>query len=128
MIMLDTHILVWWLDQQSKLSTAQTMAIQNAGTLTVSAISLWEIAKLVENNRLSLNRPVLNWINDALTHPKIQLVPLTPEIMVLSTQLPGVFHKDPADQLIVATSIHLGIPLLTKDAKILGYSHIATIA
>jgi PIN domain nuclease of toxin-antitoxin system len=128
MILLDTHILVWWLDQHSKLSTAQLSAIQNTNTIAVSAISLWQIAKLVEHNRLAFNRLVLDWINDALTHPKIQLIPLTPEIIVLSTQLPGGFHKDPADQLLVATAIHLGIPLLTKDTKILGYKHVSTVA
>jgi PIN domain nuclease of toxin-antitoxin system len=128
MILLDTHILVWWLDQHSKLSTAQLSAIQNTNTIAVSTISLWEIAKLVENNRLVFNRPVLDWINDALTYPKIQLIPLTPEIIVLSTQLPGGFHRDPADQLLVATAIHLGIPLLTKDTKILGYTHVSTVA
>ena len=128
MILLDTHILIWWLDQHSKLSTAQLSAIQHTNTVVVSAISLWEIAKLVEHNRLAFNRPVLDWINDALTHPNIQLIPLTPEIIVLSTQLPSGFHKDPADQLLVATAIHLGIPLLTKDTKILGYTHVATVA
>ena len=71
--------------------------------------------------------PVLDWINAALSHPKLQVMALTPEIIVKSTQLPDTFHKDPADQLIVATAMVVGIPLLTKDLKILGYLHVNTI-
>jgi PIN domain nuclease of toxin-antitoxin system len=69
----------------------------------VSAISCWEVAKLVERKRLNLNVPVNEWIAQALGPSGITLLPLEPEIAVLSTQLPGSFHKDPADQIIVAT-------------------------
>lgn len=124
MIVLDTHILIWWLTGDARLKPSQLLEIQQSGTLAVSAISLWEIAKLVENHRLSFNMPVLDWINAALTHPKIQVIPLLPEIVVCSTQLPGGFHKDPADQLIVATAITLDVPLLTMDRKILAYPHV----
>ncbi|MFN0035246.1 MAG: type II toxin-antitoxin system VapC family toxin [Saprospiraceae bacterium] len=127
MILLDTHILVWWVNQELKLSATQKASIENASAVAISAISLWEIAKLVEHQKLSLNLPVLDWINVALTHPKIQVIPLHPEIIVASTQLPGTFHKDPADQIIVATAMYLNVPLLTKDAKILAYSHVNSI-
>lgn len=128
MILLDTHILIWWLDQPTKLSPTQLLAIKNSSEIMVSAISFWEIAKLVENRRLVFNCPVLDWLHAALAHTKVQLVPLSPEIIVLSTQLPDAFHKDPADQLIVATSMQMSIPLLTQDMKILRYSHISSIA
>lgn len=75
-----------------------------------------------------LNCPVLEWMKNALSHPKIQLLPLTPDIIVLSTQLPGNFHKDPADQLIVATAIKLEAPLLTKDTKIWSYTGVRSIS
>ena len=127
MILLDTHILIWWLNQISKLSATQTASIENASNITVSAISLWEIAKLVEYQKLELKLPVLDWINDALSHPKIQVIPLHPEIIVASTKLPGIFHKDPSDQIIVATAIYLDVPLLTKDSKILDYVHVNSI-
>lgn len=127
MILLDTHILIWWLNQNSKLSATQTSSIENASDITVSAISLWEIAKLVEYQKLELKLPVLDWINAALSHPKIQVIPLHPEIIVASTQLPGIFHKDPSDQIIVATAIYLGVPLLTRDSKILDYEHVNSI-
>ncbi len=128
MILLDTHILVWWLNQESKLSTSQIASIENASDITVSAISLWEIAKLVEYQKIFLKLPVLDWINAALSHPKIQVIPLHPEIIVTSTQLPGTFHKDPSDQMIVATAIYLEVPLLTNDSKILDYAHVNSIS
>ena len=86
-----------------------------------------EIAKLVEMNRLTLSLDVLTWLQTALAYPKIQLMALTPEVVVESTCLPGTFHKDPADQLIVATSRIIGCPVLTEDAKILGYADVQTV-
>ncbi len=127
MILLDTHILVWWLNQVSKLSNTQTAFIASASDIAVSTISLWEIAKLVEYQKLKLKLPVLDWIIAAQSHPKIQIIPLHPEIIVASTQLPGTFHKDPSDQIIVATARHLDIPILTKDSKILDYDYVNSI-
>jgi PIN domain nuclease of toxin-antitoxin system len=69
--------------------------------LGVSAISCWVVAKLVEYGRLILPSPVAKCLDQALAYPGIRLLDLTPRIMVESTQLPGWFHHDPADQLIV---------------------------
>jgi PIN domain nuclease of toxin-antitoxin system len=90
----------------------------------VSAISCWEVAKLVERQRLSLPCPVFEWIQLALTYPGVQLLDLSPRICVESTQLPGTFHRDPADQLIVATARAFDAPLVTVDARILAYPHV----
>ena len=90
----------------------------------------WEIAKLVERKRLSLPCPVFDWFRQALTYPGIQLIELSPRICVESTELPGTFHKDPADQIIVATARILDAEILTADTKILTYPHVrvATLA
>jgi PIN domain nuclease of toxin-antitoxin system len=96
--------------------------------LGVSIISCWEIAKLVEYNRLDLPSPVEKWLEQALRYPGIRLLELTPRIAVESTRLPGAFHRDPADQLIVATARIYGIPLATVDRKILTYEAVETIA
>jgi PIN domain nuclease of toxin-antitoxin system len=77
----------------------------------------WEVAKLVEYQRLKLPCEVLDWLNQALSYPGITLIELTPEIVVASTQLNG-FHRDPADQIIVATAQVYDCPLVTVDAKI----------
>jgi PIN domain nuclease of toxin-antitoxin system len=94
----------------------------------VSAISCWEVAKLVELQRLVLPRPVGEWLDLALTYPGVQLLALTPKIAVESTQLPGTFHRDPADQILVATARVFNCPLLTLDSKILAYPHVQALA
>lgn len=126
MIVLDTHIWVWWVHGDAKLPPDFAAYIQaNEGTgFGVSAISCWEIAKLVEYGRLSLPVPVGEWLDWALDYPGVRLLELTPRIAVESTQLPGTFHRDPADQLIVAAARVYDCPLITLDQKILSYPHV----
>ncbi len=126
MILLDTHIWVWWANRDARIPPAiahQLTARESAG-LGVSAISCWEVAKLVEYKRLSLKLPVQDWIAQALAYPGIQLLPLTPEIAVESTQLPSPFHKDPSDQIIVATARIYDVELATCDHLIQAYQHV----
>lgn len=129
MIVLDTHTWVWWVHGDEKLTPSQVEIIQanEDGVIGVSAISLWEIAKLVEYDRLELPVPLEKWFSLALSYPGIQVIDLTPEIAVESTRLPGEFHKDPADQIIVATARILKCKLVTSDEKILKYPHVKTV-
>lgn len=126
MILLDTHIWIWWTHNDPQLPVAHRTYIQQAESngLAISMISCWEVAKLVENGRLQLPNPVAEWMDIALAYPGICLIDLTLPILIESTQLPGDFHRDPADQIIVATARILQYPLLTMDAKILAYSHV----
>ncbi len=125
MIVLDTHIWIWWVDGSSQLTPRQRQhVVSHAGDgLGVSVISCWEVAKLVEMKRLVLSDSVTDWIAGALNYPGVRLLSLTPKIAIESTQLPGSFHRDPADQIIVATARVLDCPLLTADSKILQYPH-----
>jgi PIN domain nuclease of toxin-antitoxin system len=125
-ILLDTHIWIWWVSENDRLSQKHAEIIEaniDAG-IGVSIISCWEVAKLVEYDRLRLIQPVDQWIRDALAYPGVQLLELTPPIVIESTQLPGNFHKDPADQMIVATARIYNISLLTVDSKIVNYPHV----
>jgi PIN domain nuclease of toxin-antitoxin system len=99
MIVLDTHIWVWWVHGDERLTPTQLDFIQDneAGTIGVSAISLWEIAKLVENGGLELPTSLEKWFSQALNYPGVQVIELTPAIAAESTRLPGEFHRDPAD-------------------------------
>jgi len=126
MIVLDTHIWVWWIDNPAKLNKKQQKVISDNEIegIVISRISCWEIAKLVEKRRLKLNIPIDEWLSIAINYPGIEVVELTNNIIIESTQLPGRFHKDPADQLIVATARKLNLPLLTNDKKILKYKHV----
>jgi PIN domain nuclease of toxin-antitoxin system len=128
MIVLDTHVWVWWVNQSSQLTPELQRTIRNhqATGLGLSVISCWEVAKLVELGRLQLTLPTLDWLNQALAYQGVQLLDLTVPILVESTQLPGAFHRDPADQMIVATARVYGVPLLTGDSKILNYPHVLT--
>jgi PIN domain nuclease of toxin-antitoxin system len=95
------------------LLTKKQLIQENEGLgLGISVISCWEVAKLVEYSRL------------ILPYPGIQLLNLTPRIVIESTQLPGGFHRDPADQIIVATARIYDCELLTVDNKILTYPHV----
>ena len=125
MIILDTHVWVWWVDGGAQLPADYLALIQAeaANGLGVCAISCWEVAKLVELGRLQLAVAVDQWLAHALK-PPVQLLPLTPELAVGSTQLPGAFHRDPADHLIVATARHYDCPLVTLDRLIRAYPHV----
>ena len=92
--------------------------------IALSAISLWEIAKLVQSGRLELIVPLEDWLEQALAYPKVVIVPLSPAIAICSTRLPPPFHKDPADEIIVASALVLGCGLLTYDGKIRQYPHV----
>lgn len=124
--MLDTHIWVWWIHDDPMLTEQQKQWIQGNEEqgLGISVISCWEVAKLVEYNRLTLPCSIEEWLEQALSYPGIQLLSLTPRIVVESTKLPGTFHRDPADQLIVATARVNDSPLLTADDRILNYPHV----
>jgi PIN domain nuclease of toxin-antitoxin system len=129
MIVLDTHIWVWWVHGDAHLNDKQARLLQeNESTgLGVSVISCWEVAKLVERGRLILPCPVADWFDQALAYPGMQLLDLTPLIALESTQHPSEFHRDPADQLIVATARILDALLLTADRRILNYPHVKTL-
>ena len=128
MIILDTHIWVGWVHGDPKLTASheQLIAENEEAGLGISAISCWEVAKLVEKGRLVLPRSIANWMQNALAYPGITLLELTPEIAVESTSLPGSFHKDPADQIIVATARIHDCLLVTADQEILDYPHVQT--
>jgi PIN domain nuclease of toxin-antitoxin system len=85
----------------------------------VSAITPWEIALLVSKNRMKLGADVMEWVRDALSKPGVRLVPLAPEIAVVSTRLPFEMHADLADRILVATARHLGATLVTADGGLL---------
>jgi PIN domain nuclease of toxin-antitoxin system len=130
MILLDTHIWLWWLHTPEQLSERGRSLLtigENQNTLIVSAISVWEIAVKHSNGKLPLPLPVNEWFALAKTRPGITIEPLDPLDAITSTQLPGDFHKDPADRIIVAIAYRRNIELMTCDQKILNYPHVKTL-
>ena len=129
MTLLDTHIWIWWVLGNARLPQEYFDYIQEheAEELGVSVISCWEIAKLVQGGRIALPLPIGEWLTKALSYPGIRLLEISPEVAVESTQLPGVFHRDPADQIIVATARVYACPLITLDTKIRAYPHVQIV-
>jgi PIN domain nuclease of toxin-antitoxin system len=126
-ILLDTHVWIWTVHNDKRLLPSHRELIQTADQengVFVSAISCWEITKLVQLHRITLNRPIDDWFRSALDDAGIHLIALTPEIAIESTHLPGNFHRDPSDEIIVATARVQGLTLLTMDRKIQKYPHV----
>jgi PIN domain nuclease of toxin-antitoxin system len=124
-ILLDTHIWIWWV-QDDPMPDGMRMTIEfgAADGLAVSAISCWEVSMLVERGRLEIARDLDEWLDLALHPSGVSLIPISPEIAMASARLPGKFHRDPADQIIVATSRVCDLPLATCDEKIRAYPYV----
>lgn len=131
MIVLDTHALIWWVSDDERLSPPAAEAIKrelgNDGQILVSAITPWEIAMLLEKGRMALAMDLDEWLSAVESIECVSVVPISSRVAVQSVRLPGEFHKDPADRLIVALARELNAPLLTADEKIQGYPHIKWI-
>jgi len=116
-VLLDTHVLLWWLAEHGKLSKPARSAIGGAMAIAVSAISFWEVGVLVAKGRVSLDRPTRAWVNDVVGLPRVTPVALNPDVAVAAAELEG-FHGDPADRILVATALDRSIPLISKDRSI----------
>ena len=125
-LLLDTHVWIWLLNGDRQNLNAGILSALTAaggsGLLRVSAISLWEVAMLEAKGRIHIKMDCLDWLNAALSAPGVSLVPLTPEIAVSSAQLPGEFHGDPADRIIVATARIIDALVVTRDRRITSYA------
>ncbi|VAX37383.1 hypothetical protein MNBD_UNCLBAC01-911 [hydrothermal vent metagenome] len=128
--LLDTHTWIWWHMRPEKLSSKVKCIISNPekyDELLLSAISPWEFSKLLEKRRIGISCNPEEWINKALEMPKLRIIDLSPIISYRSTILPEPFHKDPADQIIVASAHKENAIILTKDKHILSYEYVRTI-
>lgn len=124
-LLLDTHVWLWFaLGNADRLGEDARRQIEDAardGRLAVSAITVWEIGMLEAKGRITLGAPCEKWVEHALKLPGLRLIGLEPEIAVASTRLPGEFHPDPADRILVATARALNATLATADERIIDY-------
>jgi PIN domain nuclease of toxin-antitoxin system len=130
-IVLDTHTLIWWVNGDQQLSAKARKAIEaelsGEGRVIISAISAWEIAMLVAKGRLTLTMDIDDWLDTVASIEGVAFVSVDTDVAVQSVRLPGAFHPDPADRLIVALARHYSVPLVTADTKIRSYRHVKTI-
>lgn len=130
MIVIDTHIWLWWISNPEKLSANAAKAIDNAcreSRIIISSISVWEIAILNHRGRLKLTIDSKDWVRKTESLPFIRFIPVDNTIALCSVNLPGLFHPDPADRIITATAMTMDLPLVTRDKKIIEYPHVKTI-
>ncbi len=123
-ILLDTHTWIWLFQGSKELSEDVIVKINQIGSkgkVFISAISVWELSMLVAKGRVTLATSIHQWVEDSLSQPGVNLSLLTPAIAIESSFLPGEFHGDPADRIIVATARINNLILLTRDRKILQY-------
>jgi len=130
LIVIDTHVLVWWLARAPGLSpkAERTLAAHGeAGQIVVSAISLLEIATAIRRGRLRLSMPLDQWLADMNSLPEIRFEPVSADIAICAGGLAEPMHGDPADRLSVATASTPGVPLVTGDEKLRAYRGVKTI-
>jgi len=129
-VLLDTHALIWWVDDPKRFSAAQTRAVNRAsksGTLWVSEISFWEVASLIERGRLRLAMELDQWLEAASAEPLIRRCGISPAIARELVSLTSTRDWDPADRVLVATARVLGAKLVTSDSRIIDAELVATV-
>jgi PIN domain nuclease of toxin-antitoxin system len=127
-VLLDTCAVIW-LANGDPMASPATDAILHAGAgdgIFVSPVSAWEVG-LLSKPRAGRNVVVQfmpdpkTWFARVLTGPGIREASLTQEIAIDASFLPGELHGDPADRLIVTSARHLGVPIVTRDRRIIAY-------
>jgi PIN domain nuclease of toxin-antitoxin system len=137
-LLLDTCAVIW-IAQDAPMEAKARKAIREAamgGDLYVSPASAWEIGLLSRPRARSAPGPrflpdARSWFSAFMARPGIRLAELTPDIAIEASHLPGAFHNDPADRLIIATARQMGAAVITRDSKILAYAetgHAAALA
>ena len=121
MILLDTHVWLWWLLGSPRLPAKERAALDrlaSRGAVRLAAVSLWEAQVLHAKGRLTLDRSFDVWIREAAAAGVVEIVPLDVEVVIALAGLPATFHGDPADRLIVATARAHRLPLATHDRAV----------
>lgn len=130
MIVLDTHVLIWWVTKAPGLSTRAKRKIQETrgvGVLVVSTMSVFESATAARRGRLSFGVRLDQWLDAVLKLPELRFEPVSAEIARLAGALDDSFPGDPADRIIAATAISLDAKLVTADARLRGLPQLQTV-
>ena len=126
--LLDTHVWVWTQESPDTIGR-KTRALLEATTeeLCVSSISSLEIARLIEGGLITLKGTLDRWVRSAVDSIEARSIPLDHRIAIEAYRLPGRFHKDPADRILVATARLGQLTLVTADERILAYRSVRTL-
>lgn len=125
-LLLDTHIWLWTLDgvagSMSAGARAHVLRAADERRLYVSDVSFWEVALKISKGKLDLAIDPSLWLTRAASAPGIHLLPLSRDVMIQSTMLPGSPHGDPADHLLLAHALLGGLSLMTCDRGIIEFA------
>lgn len=122
MLLLDTHVWLWWLLGDGSLSVHQRKCLDNLAwdkKLALSWVSVWELEMLERKQRVHLLPSFADWTKGATESSFIKLIGVDLDLVIAQRNLPDNFHADPADRLITTTAFLSGFPLATFDRKII---------
>lgn len=127
-VLLDTNVIIWSQTAEEKLGNKTAKIITDErNNRCVSSISFLEIAQLTFSERLRFTISVERWITETTNALLLEEIPLTKRISISAYALPGEFHRDPADRILVATAREYGLTILTTDKKILSYKYVESL-
>lgn len=127
MIVIDTHVLIWMTGEKARLSRRAASALEREPEICVPAMCCWEYATLATRQRFRLTRELAAALDSIFQTPGMRLQPITPSIAIRAARLALTQSLDPADQLIAATAIELGLPLVTADERLQSLPGLRTI-
>ncbi len=128
MVVLDTHVLLWWALDPDRLSAAAVASLQAMERLGgfASAISIWELGVKVQRGKLDLGISIAEFTRRLKKSSVLELMPVTAAVWLRSLELEWD-HRDPADRVIVATALAQDVPLLTADTEIHRFGGVACV-
>lgn len=127
-LLLDTHVWIWSQEAPEKLGKeARRLLIDNRSINHVATVSVLELSRLVAAGNILLNKPLAAWIDTAIEELHAEELAMSREIAAEAYALPGEFHRDPADRILVATARREGLTLFTANERILSYPHVKTL-
>lgn len=124
MIVLDTHIWLWWINNDNRVGKERKLHIDQSDCVSVSIISCFEVAWLERHGRITLPCKTLDWFEKSLYPSGISLLPITPQIVICAVNLPE-HHSDPQDRLIIATALTYNAVLMSADKKFQKYTELS---
>jgi len=120
-LLIDTHTLIWAMDDPSKLSEPAAMALQDpTNELLLSAATIWEMAIKIGQGKLKLSLPYRMWMEKAIAELELTTLPVTIQYAEQQASLPS-HHKDPFDRLIIAQAMIERVQVVCEDAAFDAY-------
>ncbi|MFZ4657018.1 MAG: type II toxin-antitoxin system VapC family toxin [Caldilineaceae bacterium] len=120
-LLLDTHTFLWFVNDDTRLSSSAAALLESENDVLVSLVSLWEIAIKYSLGKLALPAPYEEFVAQQILANEIDVLPIQIAHLTAVSQLP-FHHNDPFDRLLIAQSIVEGVPIISIDSIFDRYS------